>query len=57
MAVVRRNYRSWALPWDDTVEAAVVAEHELSRSGPRKPRHRYDLADYGLTADPVRSRF
>ena len=30
---------------------------EESRSGDRKPQHRYDLADYGLTAEQVRDAF
>jgi hypothetical protein len=57
LAVVRRIYRTWELPWDDAVEEAVGAEHEASRSGPRRPRHHYDLADYGLTEDQVRAAF
>lgn len=43
--------------WGDEERAAVREELDRSRSGPRAPRHRYDLADYGLTEDQVRSAF
>jgi hypothetical protein len=57
IGVVRRIYQEWELPWDDAVESAVVAEHAASKAGPRAPRHEYDLADYGLTEQQVRSAF
>jgi hypothetical protein len=37
----------------DESKAAVQAELERSRSGVRAPRHRYDLADFGLTEEQV----
>jgi len=57
VGVVRRIHTAFDLPWDDDVEAAVGAEHAASQAGPRAPRHRYDLADYGLTEKQVRAAF
>ncbi len=57
VGIVRRIYTDFDLPWDDTVEDAVRAEHAASRAGPRAPRHEYSLADYGLTEDEVRAAF
>jgi hypothetical protein len=36
---------------------AMTAVHTESRSGAAKPRHRYDLADFGLTTGEVDERF
>jgi len=57
VGVVTRIHREWDLPWDDTVEAAVEAEHKSSREGTRAPKHTYRLEDYGLTKDQVRNAF
>ena len=57
VGVVRRIHRELELPWDDTVEDAVRAEHAASKAGPRAPRHEYSLADYGLTEEQVRAAF
>jgi hypothetical protein len=57
VGVVRRIHASFDLPWDDDVEAAVAAEHQASREGPRAPKHSYSLNDYGLTEDQVRAAF
>ena len=35
----------------------MTALDEESASGDRKPQHRYDLADYGLTVEQVREAF
>jgi hypothetical protein len=35
----------------------MTAVHEASRTGERKPVHRYSLADFGLTAEEVDERF
>lgn len=55
VGTVEQVYGRTGLPWDDDVAAAVRKEHELSRSGPRAPRHRYSLEDYGLTEVQVRA--
>jgi hypothetical protein len=57
VGVVRRVYRTFDLPWDDTVESAVRAEDAASKQGPRRPRHEYSLEDHGLTEDQVRDAF
>jgi hypothetical protein len=51
---VRGVYAAAGLDWSDAVAAAVSAELERSRSGVRTPKHRYDLAEYGLTDTQVR---
>ena len=35
----------------------MTALHAESRSGERKPAHRYRLEDFGLTAEEVDERF
>lgn len=57
VGTVRAIYRAFDLPWTDEVSARVEAIDAESRQGPRRPSHRYDLADYGLTEDEVLSRF
>jgi len=57
VGVVRRIHQQWELPWSPDVEAAVEAENTASRSGPRAPKHRYSLEDYGLTETEVRAAF
>jgi hypothetical protein len=44
------------MTWDEEVRSTVQAELDASRSGPRAPRHAYDLSDYGLTEEQVRDR-
>ncbi|QIK68684.1 sulfotransferase [Nocardioides sp. HDW12B] len=57
VGTVRGVHDAFDLPWDDDVASAVAEEHRRSREGPRAPRHHYDLADYGLTAEQVRAAF
>ena len=54
VSTVRGVYAAAGLDWGDATAEAVSAELELSRSGVRAPRHRYDLTDYGLTEAQVR---
>jgi len=54
VSTVRGVYAAAGLDWSDAAAEAVSAELERSRSGVRAPRHRYDLADYGLTEAQVR---
>ena len=37
--------------------AQSIAEYAESQSGARAPKHKYSLADYGLTVDAVKERF
>ena len=54
VATTRSVHEHFALPWSEAIEEAVSAELAASRSGPRTPRHSYDLADFGLTPEQVR---
>lgn len=57
VGTTRSIYEAFGLDWSPATEAAVTALDEESRRGGRRPSHRYDLADYGLTEDEVRERF
>jgi hypothetical protein len=50
-------YDAFGLDWTPGVAAEVEALDAASRSGGRRPSHRYDLADYGLTEAEVRAAF
>jgi hypothetical protein len=50
-------YDAFGLTWSQDAQAAVRKLDEESRSGPRRPAHQYDLADYGITEDEVRESF
>lgn len=54
---VRAIYRAFDLPWTEEVSSRVAAIDAESRQGPRRPTHRYELADYGLSEDEVLARF
>jgi hypothetical protein len=57
VGTTRRIYDSFGLEWTPEVDRAVRALDAESRTGGRRPRHAYDLADYGLTEGAVRERF
>ncbi|MGX1810414.1 sulfotransferase family protein [Nocardia sp. NPDC055321] len=57
MGTVDRIYTAFGLEFDEPARAAMTALDEESKSGDRKPAHRYSLADYGLTEDRVRAEF
>ncbi|MCL2544033.1 MAG: sulfotransferase [Nocardioidaceae bacterium] len=50
-------YDHFGLTWSQDAQDAVHRLDEESRTGPRRPSHRYDLSDYGLTEGEVRSAF
>jgi hypothetical protein len=50
-------YQAFGLDWTPSVAAAVEQLDAESRQGGRRPSHRYDLADYGLTEAEVRAAF
>ncbi|MFJ4657884.1 sulfotransferase family protein [Nocardia sp. NPDC088792] len=54
---VEKIYSTFGLESTDTGRAAMRALDEDSKSGDRKPQHKYSLADYGLTEDRVRAEF
>ncbi|MFJ4099693.1 sulfotransferase family protein [Amycolatopsis japonica] len=57
IGTVEGVYRHFGLPLSDAARDAMTVVHAESRSGERKPVHRYDLADFGLTAGEVDERF
>ena len=57
VGTVGRIYDAFGIPWSAAARAEVERLDRESREGPRRPSHRYDLADYGLTEDQVRAAF
>ncbi|MCF8588484.1 sulfotransferase family protein [Gordonia liuliyuniae] len=56
-AAVGRVYDALGAPLSEEARDAMVALDSESKSGDRKPAHKYSLEDYGLTADQVRDAF
>jgi hypothetical protein len=56
VGVAQQVHAAAGMTWDEEVRSTVQAELDASRSGPRAPRHAYDLSDYGLTEEQVRDR-
>ena len=50
-------YEAFGLEWTPGVDEAVTKLDAESRQGGRRPKHSYDLADYGLTEEQVRAAF
>lgn len=57
MGTVERVYAALDTPMSEDARAAVTALDEESRSGARKPKRRYQLADYGLDEATVEAAF
>ncbi|GIH07137.1 sulfotransferase [Rhizocola hellebori] len=57
IGVVEAIYERLGTPLSTQARAAMQALHGESRSGERKPTHRYELADFGLTGEEVDERF
>ncbi|ASR01666.1 sulfotransferase family protein [Gordonia rubripertincta] len=57
MGTVERVYAALDTPMSDAARAAVTALDEESKSGARKPQHRYQLSDYGLDEATVAAAF
>ena len=57
VGTARGIYEAFSIDWCPEAEAAVRAIDEESRSGGKRPSHRYSLADYGLTEEQVRAAF
>ncbi|MFT4127092.1 MAG: sulfotransferase [Gordonia sp. (in: high G+C Gram-positive bacteria)] len=55
--VVERVYAALGTELSDDARAAMVRLDEASRSGDRRPRHTYRLADYGLDEATVAAAF
>ncbi|MEV6098919.1 sulfotransferase [Nocardia sp. NPDC051981] len=56
-ATVEKIYSKFGLDYTDAARTAMTTLDEESKSGDRKPVHKYSLADYGLTEDQVRAEF
>ena len=54
---VEAIYRRFGIELADPARAAMERMHAESQEGPRVPKHKYSLADYGLTAETVKERF
>ncbi|WP_158890482.1 sulfotransferase family protein [Amycolatopsis anabasis] len=57
IGTVEAIYAYFGLPLTEDARSAMRAMHEESRSGGRRPAHRYELADFGLTGEEVDERF
>ncbi|ATL66897.1 sulfotransferase family protein [Nocardia terpenica] len=57
LGTVETIYRAFDLELTPAARTAMTALDAESRTGHRKPTHRYSLADYGLTEDRVRAQF
>ena len=57
VGTTKRIYETFDIEWTPAVDEAVTKLDAESRQGGRRPSHRYDLADYGLTEDEVRAAF
>ncbi|GAB2705588.1 sulfotransferase family protein [Nocardia thraciensis] len=57
LGTVEAIYRAFGIEFTDAARAAMSALDEESRTGDRRPAHRYDLSDYGLTEDRIRDEF
>ena len=57
VATTRGIYDAFGLDWTPEAAAAVGEIDRESRSGGKRPSHRYSLEDYGLTEAEVRAAF
>ncbi|WP_280335107.1 sulfotransferase family protein [Nocardia wallacei] len=57
LGTVESIYRSFGIEFTDEARAAMTALDEESRTGDRKPAHRYSLSDYGLSEAEVEAHF
>ncbi|GLB83950.1 sulfotransferase family protein [Mycobacterium kiyosense] len=57
LGTVADIYRHFGLTLTDEARKAMEASHSESQQGERAPKHKYSLADYGLTAEQVKERF
>jgi hypothetical protein len=57
IGTVRSIYDYFGLALTEPARTAMTALHAENTSGGRRPAHRYQLSDFGLTADQVDERF
>lgn len=57
VGAVESVYSKFGIDFDEATRAAVDQAHAESKVGERRPSHRYDLAEFGLTKEQVEERF
>ena len=57
LGTVADIYDDFGLKLTDDARRAMTVMHDESRSGDRKPAHKYSLGDFGLTGEQVDERF
>jgi hypothetical protein len=57
LGTVAGVYQHFGLTLTDEARKAMEDSHAESQTGARAPKHKYSLADYGLTAEEVKERF
>ncbi|MEI4748060.1 sulfotransferase [Rhodococcus erythropolis] len=57
LGTVENIYTHFDIPLTSTAQQSMEAMHEDSRSGARKPSHKYTLEEFGLTKEQVEERF
>ena len=57
IGTVEGVYRYFGIELTEPASRAMQQMHAESKKGPRAPKHRYSLEDYGLTAEAVKERF
>jgi hypothetical protein len=57
IGTVEGIYRHFGIELTEPASRAMHQMHADSKKGPRAPKHRYSLEDYGLTAEAVKERF
>lgn len=57
LGTVTSIYRTFGIPLSESAVAAMTDIHQESRTGDRKPAHKYTLDDFGLTEADVDARF
>ena len=57
LGTVADVYRHFGMALTDEARKAMEDSHAESQTGARAPKHKYSLADYGLTAEEVKERF
>jgi hypothetical protein len=57
IGTVEGIYRHFGIELTEPASRGMHQMHAESKKGPRAPKHRYSLEDYGLTAEAVKERF
>jgi hypothetical protein len=57
LGTVADIYRHFGMTLTEEAGQAMADIHAESQTGARAPKHKYSLADYGLTAEEVKERF